>query len=835
MVDLVRNVLVQLGEPARWESLGDGLTATTQPGGELLTAGGANAQRCALTRSLSGSWIAAVEVVTTVAGAAAFAVGVVPVAGRQTLAQRRPVNELRPQDWNLNTIGQQAIIIDRNGRIRVDGTTLTTIAPAPVAGSTIYMIHDASARTLTFRVNNPSVGGYTVTGVDGPLRIAANCNAASTSLRLVHDIERLPSMAGFRPAGVWGRVGMMSATDVTHGVVWDGRLASDGDPAFQMSAGFAVMSNATRRGAAVGDITVINTPDMPGQQRRALDDWLEWHVRDEPVTILRGELGKDPGTYTVVAQGVVDSISEPREGRLAVSCRDKSALLDIPWQAETYPDSTPLVSLRGRSKPTVAGSCRAAPLVMTDAAQLLYDVTDDAWASAPSLVYDRGVQLTSGVGYSASIDGKTLQRLTNPDGLQCATVTAGTTDLSVGIGATVGDFVQWTTALIPVPLGWAVNISGSGASIGPVVPQGVRFLRDSNSGIMALYTTAPVFDAPGTYRVDIELGNINTGSALYIQRTNSTASTSSGISTITSAHANSKMTIIITIGAPGAINHLRLYANVAGLDHTIRSIRVARVQNVSTIAQHALYAASYRGPLPESDIDEASFAFPDAASMPLCLHTGPGDNSTVLRVLDHLLASVGGGWYFDALGKLRGVLLEDPEDVATRWQTNGWPILRLDDVNLIGDVSSRLDEAGGLTTRVAGDPTWAVHSPSDIASSLYTSSAGRTLADTLMADYAAIATGTTTVAADYRHAEQAEPFASLLSTSAGAQLLADRLTALYRKRRRLVTVRAALDDSLALQPGHPVLLTHAGASRHYLCLSNRGRFSNDTADLILWG
>lgn len=828
MVDVVRNVLVQLGEPARWESLGDGLTATTQPGGELLTAGGANAQRCALTRSLSGSWIAAVEVVTTVAGAAAFAVGVVPVAGRQTLAQRRPVNELRPQDWNLNTIGQQAIIIDRNGRIRVDGTTLTTIAPAPVAGSTIYMIHDASARTLTFRVNNPSVGGYTVTGVDGPLRIAANCNAASTSLRLVHDIETLPRMPGYRPAGVWGRVGMMSATDVTHGVVWDGRLASDGDPAFQMSAGFAVMSNATRRGAAVGDITVINTPDMPGQQRRALDDWLEWHVRDEPVTILRGELGKDPGTYTVVAQGVVDSISEPREGRLAVSCRDKSALLDIPWQAETYPDSTPLVSLRGRSKPTVAGSCRAVPLVMTDAAQLLYDVTDDAWASAPSLVYDRGVQLTSGVGYSVSIDGKTLQRLTNPDGLQCATVTAGTLDTSVAIGATVGDFVQWAGSPT-APRGWTNQSTGTGTSVTNTA-NGARFVRGSSG--QATLITGDVLPAPtGFFRVDLDIAAHVSGTLLVLIETS--GGTPFAFHSVTLGSGTGLRSFWFS--KPLNFTRLRFRVDGAPGDITVRSIRIAGRVNISSIADHVLHAASYRGPLPESDIDVASFSFPDAASMPLCLHTGPGDNRTVLRVLDHLLASVGGGWYFDALGKLRGVLLEDPEDVATRWQANGWPIVQLDDVNLIGDVSSRLDEAGGLTTRVAGDPTWAVHSPSDIASSLYTSSAGRTLADTLMADYAAIATGTTTVAADYRHAEQAEPFGSLLSTSAGAQLLANRLTALYRKRRRLVTVRAALDDSLALQPGHPVLLTHAGASRHYLCLSNRGRFSNDTADLILWG
>lgn len=822
-MDLPRAVMVQLGEPLTWQELGAGLVAS----GDTLSATTSNAQRCALTRALSGSWMAAVRVVTAAAGATAFRVGIVPSEGRETLAQRRPVNQRRPQDWNLTTSGQQAIVVDRNGAVWRNGLGVGSVSPAPATGSTIYLLHDASARTLTIRINNATTGGLTVTNVDGPVRIAANGLSSATSLRLMHDVDVLPRMLGYRPAGVWGRV---STIGVRVGdVFWDGCIATDGDPTFELSAGFAVMGNG-RRSASVGDITVINAPHLYGQ-RRQFDDWLTWQVRDEPITISRRVYGEVLGGEEVVAQGVVDSISEPREGRLAVSCRDKSALLDIPWQAETYPDSTPLVSLRGRSKPTVAGSCRAVPLVMTDAAQLLYDVTDDAWASAPSLVYDRGVQLTSGVGYSASIDGKTLQRLTNPDGLQCATVTAGTLDTSVAIGATVGDFVQWAGSPT-APRGWTNQSTGTGTSVASTA-NGARFVRGS-SGQATLITGEVMLNTGiAQFRFDIDIAAHVSGT-LEILREDIAGSTSAVIATVVPG-SGLGVRSIRAVNFPGT-TRIRLRVAGGGGDITVRSIRASQLAATNfSIAQHALYAASYRGPLPESDIDEASFAFPDAASMPLCLHTGPGDSRTVLRVLDHLLASVGGGWYFDALGKLRGVLLEDPEDVATRWQANGWPILRLDDVNLIGDVVSRLDEAGGLTTRVAGDPTWAVHGPSDIASSLYTSSAGRTLADTLMAEYAAIATGTTTVAADYRHAEQAEPFASLLSTSAGAQLLANRLTALYRKQRRLVTVRAALDDSLAVRPGHPIQLVHAGLTNYLLCLSNRGRFSSDTADLILWG
>lgn len=822
-MDTIRNVLVQLGDPLAFELLGDGLDSATDAQGTLLTTKTTSVQRCALTRPLSGSWIARVDVVATPAGATSFRFGVLPVSPRETLAQRRPVNTARPQDWNLTTVGREAIVVDRGGNVWRSGSLVGAMALL-AAGSVVWLLYDASARTLTFRRDDPVTGeSVTVLNVDGPLRIAGNAALASVELRFVHDVERLPRIAGFRPAGVWGRLATIGVMDAATGAVWDGRIEANGDPTFALSAGFAVVGNSAR-GGGVGDIVAINTPELPGEQRRALDDWLEWSARDEPLTILRGDFGTALSTYTQVARGVVDAISEPREGQVAISCRDPSAQLEIPWQAEVYPDTTPLASLRGRSKPTVTGAARAVPLILTDASNLLYDAADDASNAGGSIgtVYDQGVVLTSGVGYSTDLNGKSIKRLTNPAGMQCVTGGFGRLDDHAAIGATVGDFVQWSGSP-SAPRGWTNLSTGIGTSVTSTA-SGARFVRGSSGQADLLTPNTQFPSANGFYHIDIDIAAHVSGTLTIIFET-------SGGTAITVATINTTgVTGVRSFWVLKSINYVRMRLRVAGAsgDITIRSIRVALRSNVSAIAQHVRYAASYRGPVPASALDSSIDSFPGTmASMPLCLATAPGDRRTVRQVLDALLSSVGGAWWFGVDGKLRITALRDPADLT--------PVLTLDDVNIIGDVSSALDRAAGLSTRVACDPTWAVHGSADIAGSLRTTDAGRTLADALESEYAAIGTATGHVAAVYAHARDASPIPTLLGTSTGGLALANTLTALYAVQRRIYTLTVALDDALALQPGDAVTLNFAGTSRNLLVLEVRGRYSSNQLDLTAWG
>lgn len=829
-MDAIRNVLVQLGEPLEMIA-GDNQSVIGGSHGSDITITnpglGTLGQACVVSRNiLRGSWCVAytIDRLDGRANPEDMYVGVIQVPMRARLAQRRPVNHARPQDWSPFDPALRASGIVNNQSVRKEGVEVAAFPAAGSVGTTVRIAYNANTRELNFIIGEEI---RTIPGLQGPFRLVARMRTTGMVVRLHHDIETLLRMPGYRPAGVWGRLATTGVMGDARGEVWDGRIAADGDPTFEHAASFAMRGR--QRGRSVGDIVAINTPELPGEARRALDDWLEWDVRDEPVTILRGSYPTQlTYMYREVARGVVDSISEPREGRVAISCRDPAALLDVPWQAETYSGDTPLPGVRGRNKPTVAGPCRAVPLVMTDAANLLYDITDDAWVSAPSQVYDRGVLLNSGTGYSTSLDGKTIARLTNPAGLQCANVTAATLDTSVAIGATVGDFVQWSSGSIQDPRGWTNESTGTGTSVSGVPGGGARFVR-GGSGFADLRINNVFPSAAGVYRIDLDIAAHVAGTLLVQQLT--AAGAASVLHQVTLGSGTGLRSLWVTKGS-GYVS-LRLRVQTAG-DITVRSIRIAASAHVTTIGQHIRYAACYRGALDEFHLDAGIDAYPGVmASHPLCLATGPDDRRTVVAVLDELMASVGGAWWFTPHGSLRIGALLDPDTLT--------PVLHLDDTTIVGDVSVQLDMAAGLSTRVAGDPTWAPHAQADIADSLRTTEAGRTLADSLASDFSEIRGGTNPVAHAYAFARDADPLRTLLASGAGAQALADTLTALYSKTRRTYTLTAALYDVMGdpfipeLAPGDCVSLDHAGITRNLLVISVRGRFASDLVELTLWG
>lgn len=816
-MDVIRNVLVQLGDPLVFTDIGDGLTVNTDVKGNIMLGSSVALQmRCAATRALRGSWMVRVDIVS-VANAlfSNFVIGAIPVPPRETLAQRRPVNTPRPQDWNMLTAGQNAIALTRDGTLWNDGNSIGALPSTPQPGDSIYVIHDAAARTLTFRLNDPHGATEVVASdVDGPLRFVANAFQTAVSLRIAHDIERLPRIEGIRPAGVWGRLATLGVMDTEADVVWDGRIAEGGDPTFELAASFAVMGNRGRT-RGIGDITAINTPDLPGSEIGALDDWLVWSTRDEPITILRGEWGRDLSTYTAVARGAVDSISQPREGVLSISARDNSVLLDIPWQADVYPDTAPLASLRGRSKPTATGLvCRAAGLVQTDAANLLYDVSDDV--AFVSQVYDQGVQLTLGTGYSLRPDNRSIKRLTNPVGLMCALVEGGLMDDTVCIGTTVGDFVQWSGSP-SAPRGWTNPTTGAGASVTSTV-DGARFVRAS-AGQADLLAANVLGVYAGVLRIDIDIAAHASG-ALQIR-----AETSGGAGSVLATINSTGVTGLrsITVALPASRPYLRLRAVAASTDITVRSLRVSQITTASSPLHFAKVATKYRAALP-GNVSITNFT--SLFAEPLCLWTGTDERRTVLQILDGIVDSIGACWWFSRSGELTLSALEAPDYSGS---------LVLDDGNIEGDVTSTLDSASGLSARVAGDPTWTVHGNADIAGSLNTSDAGRVFAESLKAEFAAIRVGQNRVAPEYAFANNAEPIETFLQTANGAQLLADTYTAIYRVPRRIYRCRVNLDDVLTLNPMDTAELVTSDSTRNVRVLSITGRYSSDTADLTLWG
>lgn len=823
MTDQIRNVLVQLGAPALWERMGAGLVAQSDAIGEALSAQTyGESWRCALTRAQRGSWVARMDVLQTRSSGYAYLFGLMPCEDFATMSSRRPVNiDAAPNLYLLNNRGRGIGILRSGAVTRCTGSVNETIGNLPAsamgAGRSIWMIRDAHSRTLTFRAGDPLTGqAVTVPDVDGDWRIAANVIASGTRLRLVHDVEHLRALPDYRPAGVWGRLATLGVTDAgdpANITTWAGRIAHDGDPTFDVSVSFAVMGRS-RGSRGIGDVVVANNSEGAPSARRALDAWLEWDVRGEPMTIMRGIYGQPVSQAQVMARVHVESISEASGNTLAISCRDALAALDMPWQRDIYPAGV-VESLEGRTKPTALGLCNFAPLALTDAAALSYDIADDMLQHIAA-VFDRGVALTPGAGYRVNGDGAGLQRLTNPAGLQCASVLGGGLDGTVYVSAAIGDFAVWEGAPA-APRGWGRenNVSNN--------VQGAHFYRAAAPGspVPGLNLTEWLPSAERLVRVDLEFAAGGTGT-LEVQFLNDAGAPMA----TTSVEPAGRQALLLR--KPAGAVRLRLQMGSPGA-LIVRRVRACDFVGIGSCWQAVTYAACYRGALPAEAIDPALFQgiLPDAGNYPIGLATPAGDSRRVADVVDDMLASIGCAAFINRDGKFQPVALQDPGTLA--------PALTLDDSAIIGDVRVELDHAGGLSSRVSAVRTFAVHSPGDIADSLYANPALANRAAALQSEYASTVVGANRLAPLYAWAESAEPVGTVLSSASGAQTLANRLTAIYSAPRHFYTLTAALDDVTALQPGQCVTLQHAGRSRNLLVLGISGRFADSVVNLTLWG
>lgn len=824
-MDQIRNVFVQLGAPAQWERMGAGLSAQSDATGEVLSATTyAQPWRCALTRLQRGSWVARIDIVQA-STSATFQIGVMPGTERATLFERRPVNtDATTGQYILNHKGR-GIAIERNGNVtRCTGSANQSIgsltSAAMGAGRSIWLIRDAQARTLTFRAGDPVTGqSVTVPDVDGDWHIAANISTANTRIRLVHDMQHLRALPNYRPVGIWGRLATIGVTDMPPAggnvTIWEGRIAIDGDPTFDYSIRFAPMGRNSGSGRGIGDVVVANNAENAPSGRRALDAWLEWDVRGEPMTILRGIYGHPVSQAQVMARRMVETINEASANTISISSRDAlAAALDVPWQRSIY-GSGVVPSLAGKSLPTVMGRCNAVPMALTNASTLTYDIADDMLQTL-SPVYDRGVTLGSGTGYR--IDGTIsgIQRLTNPAGLQCADVRGGLLDGAVYVGADIGDFAVWQGSPV-APRGWGRegNVSNNA--------QGASFFLSSAAGsaVPALNLTEWLPPAAGGVRLDLEFaaGGTGTFEVQFLDAAGAAMSTTSiepvGRRTLNLTKPANAVRLRLQMGSPGSL--------------IVRWVRACAFANISTAFQMLTYAACYRGNLPAEAMDQALFsALPDLINnYAMGIATPAGDSRSVASVVDEILTSMGCAAFINADGKFQPIPMRDPATLT--------PVLALDDSNIIGDVRVDLDQASGLSTRVSAARTHAVHSASDIADSLYATPTGRNRAKMLQSEYTITVDGASKPSPMYSFAESAEPVKTALALTAHATRLANRMTAIYSVPRRFYTLTAALDDVTALQLGQCVTLKHAGKTISLMVLGISGRFADSTANLTLWG
>lgn len=207
------------------------------------------------------------------------------------------------------------------------------------------------------------------------------------------------------------------------------------------------------------------------------------------------------------------------------------------------------------------------------------------------------------------------------------------------------------------------------------------------------------------------------------------------------------------------------------------------------------------------------------------------DGSLISQIISEFLDSYTGWWFMDRLGLLRVGRLVDPEESSEA------SALELTRLNLLGDITCKLDEARGLTDSVGAERNWSPHGPGDVAP--YVTASDPTRAERIQSPHQ-VRVGAGSFHPSYAHAVGAEALYTLLSAVVHAQTEADRLKALYAIERYFYRCSAALDGSLSytLEPGDIVTVTDNRFglnAKRLLVLGGRTRLLSRRTDLLLWG
>lgn len=820
MIDVIRQVLVELGTPARWDltRLGAGLSLSgpDADGGHTVTrSGGAGTTSTISKLPVRGSWVCAVEIKTLMTGT--VTVGVRKVPQRRQLVTSRVVNSSRDQDSAAG--GKDNTYALRSDGTKCSGGVTASTGVTFAAGDRFVMRFDEYTSTLTISKNADAVAATWV-NLQGPWELMATCGGAGSALRLVSDVDDVPWTRRFRPAGIWGRIALTGWTTphtdlVCRNTYFDGRIDPESEPSFAISPQIPLLDGGSPE-RPVGDFQVLNAD-------RGVDQWLDWSTRDELITIRKGALTSTYAQFVVAGTGRIEELaSSGDETRIRITPRDPVVVFDAAWQAETYPTAGVVASLAGKSKETTSGECRYVPMALRNATMLIYGIGDDALQSI-GVVRDQGVALTEGTGYSLPGDRTTIQRLTNPAGLQCVDTVHGTVaDIAAIVDATVGDFKTWSGSP-SAPTGW-VNEATAPATITAGAAGGVRLRQISaGSAYAVLRHAAPLPTEAMLVRLDITVSAASAGQVVVRLTNWVDISVEIQIPAVVGTH-----TFYVTKGA-GATT-MFAYTPYVVTDITISKFRMAQVAPLDDLPAWIRHLATERGPLSINDVDMARVAaVASVRPWPLCLHTPAGSDIRILDVLDQTVRSIGGGWYVTPTGQLSLLSLILPKGESAA----------LTDIEIIGGIHRALCVPRGLSDRVAGVPNWCLHSDSDIAGSMLTTAANRAIAEALKSQYLVVRRGSAQLASVYESAIGAEPIQTLLSSDAGVTGLADAVTTYFSVPRWIYTLTAKVSDELPDLIGQAVLVTSScydlDAGKRLLVVGGTGRYSSDVIELKLLG
>ena len=464
------------------------------------------------------------------------------------------------------------------------------------------------------------------------------------------------------------------------------------DVEFDRSVGCVLWGSRSRGEQNFGVIRVANADG-------AFDSLVGTSLRDESVIIKRGESLDAYGTFATVATLIVDRVEFTDELVMSIYVTDISAKLERALQSSVYPSTVSNAAVRGQPRPITFGCCYQVPFVQPNAyGNGYYDLHDnDQWIGVEQ-VLDQGSTLTEGTGYErATVSGiYGIERLTAPSGKQCATVLGAFKVASTEITEDFASLASWTETNGGVA-GRDVSIVSNACNI--VNTAGGATLSIAWNGSTPTGTDATYWYYEFNCTAWVSgYAELRTEAGAATQRRIDAAGRYTGIirasgNVVPAFYAPNGSNCSLTIDA----FRLRKVTPMTGLSDCIKFLAT----NDATTGGH--------GPLTTSDLDTTSISDLETDA-PYDLGFYVQTPVQIADMLDQVMASFGGWWYVNRLGKIAVGRLESPVSSSQ--------VMAFDQTNIAAGMRISFDEAKGLSNRALGKRNWQPYQESELAASL---------------------------------------------------------------------------------------------------------------------
>jgi hypothetical protein len=612
-----------------------------------------------------------------------------------------------------------------------------------------------------------------------------------------------------------------------------------------------------------GQVVLVN---MDG----GLDEWLAWEWRDADYTLFEGYEGDARAAFTVWSEGKIDHLQSLSNRRLAVVLASPLVIMQRSIQTLFFPNDQANAQLAGQPLPITLGRplfCQGALLSNATTARN-WQMTD-GFTSGSIFTSDTVTgELTqiddvydSGDRFFSAADPYTAH---NP-----MTLLNG------------GAFTTWAGSPA-VPSGWtaittfgATNDRFSNAS-------GACRCQSSGQMLTAMFFNGSHLNASYRYTIAFTVTAVATAGNILFRTTGLPGQPPNDV--VVAIAATGAVNVTIDVPAESVLQIV--LGSYGAVDCTIDSMTVSSVQIIdwsyytvsgkklgfhlenaaagkivanpvgpklgSTVIEYLpevlpyVFARSwdaYGGDAPAWDIDGDAIAALDAKA-----HYRVATYITQSTSGATLLRDIMDSWCGWALPKRDGSItvgrIEEPSDS---------PVLELDLTNVTGEVLFSLDEAKGLTRRLAGRRNHSPYSRDDLAKSVgdpTSPSYDPALVAELTSEYGCIRQGAALlvpgdnapVSASYAHALNAPAQSTLLQEPDDIQAEINRVDTMWRTQRCFYELTALLTATQAdaLEPGQTVRLTWPRirgleGGINLLVKRVRSRFFSRRVDLKLWG